>query len=54
MILYDFLHNNLGTCFWLFPSFLVGVAMVVMGLTHSYRHKKREREFEERLEALQQ
>ena len=40
-----YVHDNLGICFWVIPSFVVGVIMVAMYVTHSYRHWRREKKF---------
>jgi cytochrome c-type biogenesis protein CcmH/NrfF len=36
-------------CFWTLPALLLGVVMLIMGLVHGHNQKKREKEFEEKM-----
>ena len=48
--LFVFDHQTLHICFWTLPALITGGIMVVMGLVHGHKQKKREKEFEEQLE----
>ena len=48
--LYVFDHNVLHLCFWTLPALILAVAMVIIGLVHGHKQKKREKDFEEQLE----
>ena len=58
MNLYNFTNNSLGMHFWELPALLAGVITLVELIVHSYKQKKREKEFDEdrteRLETIQQ
>lgn len=50
--LYMFDHNILHICFWTLPAIIVGLVMIIMAVTHNHKQKKREKKFEEEMEAL--
>lgn len=50
--LYMFDHNILHICFWTLPAIIVGLVMIIMAVTHNHKQKKREKKFEEELEAM--
>jgi len=48
--LYDFVHDTLGMCFWTLPALIVAAAMIVIGLCHRHKQKKRQKNFDKKLE----
>ena len=58
MNLYGFTHNSLGMHFWELPALLAGGIILVELIVHSYKQKKREKQFDEnrmeRLKTMQQ
>lgn len=44
--MYTFVHTTLGMCVWDLMAIISGIAMVVVLVTHHFRQKKRERDFE--------
>ena len=50
--LYNFDHNILHICFWTLPAIIVGIVMLIMAITHNHKQKKREKKFEEELQAM--
>ena len=49
--LYMFDHGILHICFWTLPAIIVGIVMVIMAVTHNHKQKKREKKFEEEMQA---
>ena len=49
--LYMFAHNILHICFWTLPAIIVGLVMIIMAVTHNHKQKKREKKFEEEMQA---
>lgn len=49
--LYMFDHNILHICFWTLPAIIVGLVMIIMAVTHNHKQKKREKKFEEEMQA---
>lgn len=47
--LYEFLHEAWDMCFWTLPAIIVAVIMVIVGVVHWRKQKKREEAFEKRL-----
>lgn len=52
--LYTYAHENLDMCFWTLMSVLVAVVMVVMLLGHIFNQRKRQKDFEKRMENSQE
>lgn len=48
--LYEFTHDTLGMCFWTLPALITAGIMVIVGLVHWRNQRKRDKEFEERME----
>ena len=48
--LYTFDHEVLHIHFWDLPAFLIAAIMVIMVLVHHHNQKKRDKEFQEKLE----
>lgn len=52
--LYTYVHGNWDMCFWTLMSVLVAVVMVVMLLGHIFNQRKRQKDFEKRMENSQE
>lgn len=46
-------NTTLGFCMWDIPALIVLIAIVAVFVVHQVRHKKRQKEFDEQLQATE-